>query len=240
VQQAKKEFWKRWIEEAFPEMLKQRKWTRDKKDIRVGDIVLRKDETAAGQTYKYPRVSKVHVSTDGRIRSADIVYRLPGEAVYRTTTRPIHKLVMIVPVEEQAVVNGPKKETVRQEEPGATPTEDTEATEVRKKLQPKKKVQGKRVPTGKYKKVNSQKKPEKQTRAIAVTVPNKKEEIVSPVAEKRKRGRPRKTPGTEPLDPRKGSVPDPGKGVCANPAERSAILEEGGDQGPSLGSASVS
>jgi hypothetical protein len=50
VQQTQQEFWKRWIEEVFPEMLKQNKWTRDKKDLKVGDIVLRKDETAAGQT----------------------------------------------------------------------------------------------------------------------------------------------------------------------------------------------
>jgi hypothetical protein len=33
VQQARKEFWNRWIEEVFPEMLKQHKWTRDKKDV---------------------------------------------------------------------------------------------------------------------------------------------------------------------------------------------------------------
>jgi hypothetical protein len=65
VQQARKEFWNRWIEEVFPEMLKQSKRTRDKKDVKVGDIVLRKDETVAGQTYKYARVTKVHVSADG-------------------------------------------------------------------------------------------------------------------------------------------------------------------------------
>jgi hypothetical protein len=43
VQRAQQEFWKRWIEEVFPEMLKQSKWKRDKRDIKVGDIVLRKD-----------------------------------------------------------------------------------------------------------------------------------------------------------------------------------------------------
>jgi hypothetical protein len=47
VQWTQQEFWKRWIEEVFPEMLKQNKWTRDKKDLKVGDVVLRKDETAA-------------------------------------------------------------------------------------------------------------------------------------------------------------------------------------------------
>ncbi len=64
--------------------------------------MLRKDETAAGQTYKYAKVVKVHTSTDGKVRAADIEYKLPGESVFRMTTRPIHKLVLIIPVEEQA------------------------------------------------------------------------------------------------------------------------------------------
>jgi hypothetical protein len=93
VQLAKKEFWGRWVEEIFPELLKQSKWTRDRRNFRVGDIVLRKDETAAGQTYKHARVVKVHVGMDGGVRSADIEYRLPRETVYRTTTQPIHKLL---------------------------------------------------------------------------------------------------------------------------------------------------
>jgi hypothetical protein len=46
---------------------------------RVGDIVLRKDETAAGQTYKYARIISVHVGSDGRVRSADVEYKVPGE-----------------------------------------------------------------------------------------------------------------------------------------------------------------
>ncbi len=35
------------------------------------------------------------------MRAADIEYRLPGESVFRTTTRPIHKLILVVPAEEQ-------------------------------------------------------------------------------------------------------------------------------------------
>ncbi len=52
VQQTKEEFWDRWVKEVFPSLLKQQKWFKYKKDTRVGDIVLRKDKTAAGQTYK--------------------------------------------------------------------------------------------------------------------------------------------------------------------------------------------
>jgi hypothetical protein len=103
VQRVQQEFWKRWIEEVFPEKLRQSKWKREKRDLRVGDIMLRKDETAAGQSYKYAKVVKVHASTDGKIRAADVEYKLPGESVFRTTTRPIHKLVLVVPIEEQGL-----------------------------------------------------------------------------------------------------------------------------------------
>jgi hypothetical protein len=106
VQRTQQEFWKRWIEEVFPEKLRQSKWRQEKRDLKVGDVVLRKDETAASQTYKYAKVIKVHTSMDGKVRAADIEYKLPGESVFRTTTRPIHKLVLVVPVEEQALAGG--------------------------------------------------------------------------------------------------------------------------------------
>jgi hypothetical protein len=94
VQRAQQEFWRRWIEEVFPQRLKQSKWKQEKRDLKTGDIVLRKDETAAGQTYKYAKVVKVHTSTDVKVRAADVEYKLPGESVFRMTTRPIHKLVL--------------------------------------------------------------------------------------------------------------------------------------------------
>jgi hypothetical protein len=37
VQRTQQEFWKRWIEEVFPEKLRQSKWKREKRDLRVGD-----------------------------------------------------------------------------------------------------------------------------------------------------------------------------------------------------------
>jgi hypothetical protein len=66
-------------------------------------VVLSKDETAAGQTYKYARITKVHIGSDVKVRAANIEYKVPGESKFRSTTRPIHKLVLIVPVEEQTM-----------------------------------------------------------------------------------------------------------------------------------------
>ncbi len=87
--------------EIVPSLVKQRKWY--KREAKVGNVVLRKDETAAGRTYKYSRVVGVHIGLDGRVRSADVEYKIPGESKFHVTTRPIHKLILMVPVEEQTM-----------------------------------------------------------------------------------------------------------------------------------------
>jgi hypothetical protein len=71
--------------------------------MKVGDVILRKDETAARQTYKYAQVVSVHTGLDGKVRSADVEYKIPGESKVRVTTSPIHKLILLVPVEEQTL-----------------------------------------------------------------------------------------------------------------------------------------
>jgi hypothetical protein len=80
VQQAKEEFWDRWVKEIFPSLLRQQKWYKYKRDAKFGDIVLRKDETVAGQTNKYARIVNVHRGTDRKVRAADVEYKVPGES----------------------------------------------------------------------------------------------------------------------------------------------------------------
>ncbi len=75
--------------------------------------MLRKDETAAGQTYKYAKVIRVHTSADGKVRAADIEYKLPGESVFRTTTRPIHKLVLVVPSKNRSLQWAKRREKMQ-------------------------------------------------------------------------------------------------------------------------------
>ncbi len=263
VQRTQQEFWKRWIEEVFLERLQQSKWKQDRRDLKVGDVVLRKDETAAGQTYKYAKVIRVNTSADGKVRAADIEYKLPGESVFRMTTRPIHKLVLVVPVEEQAIVVGQAEgedteieqpaplaitgpEPAQQEEAGATevappavkepePThqEENGGAEVEGDLheaapQPAQENPERPGATVKYKKVISRKKAGKQARTIVVSVPKEEEEMVDVGVRPKKRGRPRKALSVDPPDPRKGSVLDPGEGVCADPVNGGAILGKGG------------
>lgn len=91
------------MKEIFPSRTKQKKWYKYKRNVQVGgDVVLRSNEITAGQSHRYTtRVVKVHTGTYGMVQSANVEYKLPGEFKFRTTTRPIHKLILIVLVEEQ-------------------------------------------------------------------------------------------------------------------------------------------
>jgi hypothetical protein len=102
VLEAKEEFWDRWVQEIFPSLLRQKRWCTYKRDVRVGDVVPQQDATADGQSYD-ARVTKVHEGPDGKVQSADVEYKVQGESKFRMTTRLIHKLVLVIPVEEQTV-----------------------------------------------------------------------------------------------------------------------------------------
>jgi hypothetical protein len=250
VQQTQQEFWKRWIEEVFPEKLKQSKWKREKRDLKVGDIVLRKDETAAGQTYKYAKVVKVHASTDDKVRAADIEYKLPGESVFRTTTRPIHKLVLVVPVEEQNLESDKVEELPRPAQEEAAETAVAAAPRGEGRNTGDQAGLGGRSEEGlaEVKTAPSPREAEKpqavgpkpdrkvamQERAIAVTMPKEEAEMVDVTAGPKKRGRPKKNLAVDPPDPHKGSVLYPEKGVCADPVDKGAILGEGGGSPPTV------
>ncbi len=58
--------------------MKEKKWYKYKRDAKVGVVILRKDKTAAGQTYKHARINGVHAGSDGKVRSADVEYKIPG------------------------------------------------------------------------------------------------------------------------------------------------------------------
>jgi hypothetical protein len=234
---------------VFPEKLRQCKWKREKRDLRVGDIVLRKDETAAGQTYKYAKVVRVHASADDKVRAADVEYKLPGESVFRTTTRPIHKLVLVVPVEEQNLevdkmreMSGPARDEAAEAAVAAAPRGEGRQTGGQAGLEggsgegPTKAKTAPLLREAEEPQTaapNPKKKAAMQKRAITVTMPKEEAEMVDMTAGPKKRGRPKKNPTVDPPDPHKGSVLYPEKGVCADPVDKGTILGEGGGKPPS-------
>jgi hypothetical protein len=101
VDEVKREFWHKWRAIVFQGLDRSYKWRQDQRDSQVGDVVLLKDETAAGDTYKLARVVEVFRSAlDARVREVTLAYKNPNEKSFRTSTRPIHKIVLVVPAED--------------------------------------------------------------------------------------------------------------------------------------------
>jgi hypothetical protein len=97
----KKEFWHKWRAIVFQGLDRSYKWRQGQRDSQVGDVVLLKDETAAGDTYKLARVVEVFRNLqDGRVRQVTVAYKNFNEKSFRTSTRPIHKIVLVVPAED--------------------------------------------------------------------------------------------------------------------------------------------
>ena len=99
VEEAKEEFWKKWMTQVFQGQVLARKWRRTHRDVMEGDLVLIKNENAAGVDYQRGRAKQVFKGEDGHVRSAEVEYKNVSEKVFRTTTRPIQKLVVLVPVD---------------------------------------------------------------------------------------------------------------------------------------------
>jgi hypothetical protein len=100
LEKINEEFWAKWMTLIFEKKVPGYKWRKEHEDIKVGDVVLLKNESVATCSYKLGRVVKVFPGEDGHVRRAIIAYKNPGESTFRETERPIQKLVLIVPVED--------------------------------------------------------------------------------------------------------------------------------------------
>jgi hypothetical protein len=99
LKEIKSEFWKKWMAQVFRGQVLAQKWRKHHRDAQVGDVVLVKNETAAGVEFQRGRVVEAVHGEDGHMRSIQVEYKNLGEKVFRHTLRPIQKIVVIVPAD---------------------------------------------------------------------------------------------------------------------------------------------
>ena len=97
------EFWTKWKTVAFHSLVPQYKWHKTQRNVQVRDIVLVNNDTGLIGEYKLGQVNSIKTGKDGLVRSAQVrcVSTKDGKVSTTTLERPIHKLCIIVPVEEQ-------------------------------------------------------------------------------------------------------------------------------------------
>ena len=84
------QFWKRWRCEYLPSLLPRVKWLRERRNLKVGDVVLMSEESAPRGFWPLARITEVFPGSDGRVRSVEV--KTGSGAVYR---RPAAKLCLL-------------------------------------------------------------------------------------------------------------------------------------------------
>jgi hypothetical protein len=103
IEEAKKQFWTKWMSQVFGGRMLSHKWTKKERDVAVGDLVLLAEAENDDPTYRMGVVDSVKPGEDGHVRTVNIRYTNPGKTPEersppKFTTRPIHKVAVIVPV----------------------------------------------------------------------------------------------------------------------------------------------
>ena len=112
VQSVINSFWKRWVAEYFPKMVIRQKWHTEKRNVQVGDVVLVQEQGLTNGKWPLAKVCEVFPGDDGRVRNVSVHYKNLGDTKsasayfgkgYTTVRRPVQRLVVLLPIEEQQV-----------------------------------------------------------------------------------------------------------------------------------------
>ena len=105
---AANEFWIRWKKEYLLNLQQRQKWSKPRRNICVGDVVLIKDDVDLPRNqWQLSRVIEAHQSTDGHVRTVKLAVadRTLDSKGRRTKSckfleRPIQKLVLLLEASE--------------------------------------------------------------------------------------------------------------------------------------------
>lgn len=91
-------FWSRWKKEYLALLQGRRKWQQVKPNLKVGDLVLMKDQKVERNSWPMGLTSKVFPSEDGRVRKVEVTITRQGDS--KTFIRPVSETVLLLPIEE--------------------------------------------------------------------------------------------------------------------------------------------
>ena len=91
----------------FPSLLIHPKWHTEKRNVKVGDIIVVQDWNQVRGNWRLAKVSRVFPGKDGLVRRAELQYKsqeanelYPNRKSYTTIEHPVQRLIVIVPVDD--------------------------------------------------------------------------------------------------------------------------------------------
>ena len=95
VQYLADQFWTRWRREYLQSLQRRPKWTATRRNLRLGDIILLRDDAQRRNNWPLGRVTEAIESEDGRVRKANVEIARDGEK--KVYLRPIKELILLRP-----------------------------------------------------------------------------------------------------------------------------------------------
>ena len=90
-------FWSRWRKEYLQLLQSRQKWTEEKRNLQVDDVVLLKEDGVVRGHWPMGRVAAVYPSDDGLVRSVSVRV---GKKIFK---RPVTKTVLLLAAGDQKV-----------------------------------------------------------------------------------------------------------------------------------------
>jgi hypothetical protein len=102
VEEVKRQFWEKYMKLVFQGRVLAQQWRKEKRNVAVGDVVCLAEAETDDPTYRLGVVEYAKPGEDGKVRTVTIRYTNPSGATgerspFKTTTRPIHKIAVMVP-----------------------------------------------------------------------------------------------------------------------------------------------
>jgi hypothetical protein len=103
IEEAKRQFWKKWMQQVFSGRMLNHKWIKTVRNVAIGDIVYLAEAENDDPTYRLGKIVEACPGEDGCVRTVRVQYTNPGKSEEKRsppkiTTRPIHKVAVVVPV----------------------------------------------------------------------------------------------------------------------------------------------
>ena len=105
IQKLVDSFWKIWIRDYFPCLIIRQKWHVERRNIKVGDIVLIRDLNAVRGHWTLGQVTTVYPSDDDVIRKVNIRYKIHTNKKCSIIKRAVQSLIILLPAEENDETN---------------------------------------------------------------------------------------------------------------------------------------
>jgi hypothetical protein len=79
IEEAKKQFWKKWMQQVFSGRMLNHKWTRAVRNVAAGDIVYLAEAENDDPTYRLGKVVEANPGEDGCVHTVKVTVHQPGE-----------------------------------------------------------------------------------------------------------------------------------------------------------------